>query len=529
MSDLKVLVTDGHYKHALAIVRSLGQEDAEVHVGSHLRTALSFYSKYASRSFLYPNPVLSRSFINTMETVNHIQDYDVILPVGNETWMNFATMGSKELLRKVPMPPRHSYLIACNKVRTFQFLRDKGIPIPKTILPTDPKAELADLPYPAIVKPCFGSGNVRIVKTAREALMFHKTRRRDSFAIQEYVRGTGYGFFGLYNKGRLRAFFMHKRIRESPPSGGPSSAAESVYDARLLELGSRTLNLLDWHGVAMVEFKRDEKTGEFKLLEINPKFWGSLDLAIAAGINFPYLAAQMVISGNVDAPRTYNSVRFCWPLPDDLWHVRERPSSLPNCIRDWLDVSVEKNIWPTDPKPHMALISALTHAQAKAAITKARNYFSMRPEAFSWIIPGKLAASAKPRSFAQLAWLKGQGIAMILDLMEDDPIADSWLRRFRMHYTRIPMIDHMPPELPELTRAVNLIDQEIRNGRAVLVHCLGGLGRTGTTLACYLVKSQKKDPKIAISEIRAQRPGSIESEQERSIFLFSSKLRRETH
>lgn len=86
---------------------------------------------------------------------------------------------------------------------------------------------------------------------------------------------------------------MHRRIREVPPS----SAAESTYNSELLKLGRKILELLNWHGVAMVEFRRDSATGEFKLIEINPKFWGTLDLAIAAEIDFPHLAVQMATLG----------------------------------------------------------------------------------------------------------------------------------------------------------------------------------------------------------------------------------------
>lgn len=86
---------------------------------------------------------------------------------------------------------------------------------------------------------------------------------------------------------------MHKRIRELYTMGGPSTCAISVYDPKLLDYGLKILGALNWHGIAMVEFKKDSKDGTFKLMEINPKFWGSLDLAIASGIDFPYLLYKM--------------------------------------------------------------------------------------------------------------------------------------------------------------------------------------------------------------------------------------------
>jgi predicted ATP-grasp superfamily ATP-dependent carboligase len=78
---------------------------------------------------------------------------------------------------------------------------------------------------------------------------------------------------------------MHRRIREYPITGGASTAAESFYDPALRDLRLTLLRALNWHGVAMVEFKKDQRDGTHKL--INAKFWGSLDLAIAAGVDFP--------------------------------------------------------------------------------------------------------------------------------------------------------------------------------------------------------------------------------------------------
>jgi len=62
--------------------------------------------------------------------------------------------------------------------------------------------------------------------------------------------------------------------------------------SELVAHSRRILENLAWRGVAMVEWKQDPKTGEHRLLEINPRFWGSLDLAIRAGVDFPTLYAR---------------------------------------------------------------------------------------------------------------------------------------------------------------------------------------------------------------------------------------------
>ena len=100
--------------------------------------------------------------------------------------------------------------------------------------------------------------------------------------------------FALFDRGRLVAEFSHRRLREKPPAGGASVLSESLpVDPRLREFALRMLGPIGWHGVAMMEYKQDRRTGDFVLMEVNGRFWGSLELAVAAGVDFPFLACQL--------------------------------------------------------------------------------------------------------------------------------------------------------------------------------------------------------------------------------------------
>lgn len=106
--------------------------------------------------------------------------------------------------------------------------------------------------------------------------------------VQTYVPNGGeYGFFALMNEGDPVLTFQHRRIRSGSYSGGASVYRESVDIPELDAYGSALLSELDWHGPAMVEFRRDARDGSFVLMEINPRFWGSLALPVHAGIDFP--------------------------------------------------------------------------------------------------------------------------------------------------------------------------------------------------------------------------------------------------
>ena len=147
-----------------------------------------------------------------------------------------------------------------------------------------------------------------------------------------------------------------------------------------------------------------------------------------------------------------------------------------------------------------------------------------KPDRFSWVIENKLAGSALPQSIGAVQWPTEQGIKSIVTIREE-PLADNWIKD--MNYLHVMSNDMSVPEFDDLTHAVDFIHRRITNNEPVLVHCLAGIGRTGTILACYLVKYQKMSGDEAMQKIREERPGSIQSyPQEEIIFQYEKYLRR---
>jgi len=141
------------------------------------------------------------------------------------------------------------------------------------------------------------------------------------------------GVFLLLWNGELRAAFSHRRIREKPPSGGVSVYRESIpLDPELLARSRALLERFEWDGVAMIEYKLDERTGTPYLMEINGRFWGSLQLAVDAGVDFPALLAGVALGGDpapVTAYRTGVRSRWWWGDVDHLLaRLRRSPEDL---------------------------------------------------------------------------------------------------------------------------------------------------------------------------------------------------------
>jgi len=365
---MKVFVTDANEKHALAAIRALGREKATVHAGANTHCALSFFSRHCSRRVVYPDPVTQEmNFVQFLIRYAESEKIDVLLPISY--YPNLIVSKYKHIISKythVCIADYGQMLTAADKRKTVLFAESLGIKVPKVYDSID---EIDN--YPVVIKPTKGSGAVSYVNSPEglRGLDFK------NMLIQEYVPGSGYGFYGLFQHGTPKAIFMHKRRREFPVTGGASSAAESYYDEHLKEQGIQLLSALQWHGVAMVEMKRDKRDEQYKLMEINPKFWGSLDLAIQAGVNFPYLTARMAVYGDVDPVMEYDrNVKFCWPFPSDLLHMLAQPKSISQFFVDLFDPKMKTNVCFNDFLPNLYLIG-MTPFVIASRVLKGRLYF----------------------------------------------------------------------------------------------------------------------------------------------------------
>ncbi len=370
----KVLVTDGDALHSLAIVRSLGSKGMKITVSSRRKItshlSLSFYSRYCRRRLFYPDPETREAqFIHFLEEELKLNKYDILLPVRSTVTPLVAK--HEEKLRKYAnfvIPSKQSMEIANNKEETFKFAEKIGVPIPKTFYPQDIgeiEQAIKELSFPLVVKAPFGAGSTGVSYVETKERLFsvfdkyfavQKSGRDKKPMVQELIRGNGYGFFSIFDHGEPKAIFMHKRIREYPITGGPSTVAESYYNERLKELGLKILRKLEWNGVAMVEFKRDEKDNEFKLMEVNPKFWGSLNLAIASGVDFPYFFCLQAMGEKYEPVFEYKKgVRFRWLIPGDLMHgwayFLEHYRFPKGFFKDLFADTVKYDISLSDPKP----------------------------------------------------------------------------------------------------------------------------------------------------------------------------------
>lgn len=318
-----VLVTDSELKHGLAVIRCLGRKKVKVLCSSSKRINPSVFSRYSSSNILYSRKYFIKDIINVIKK-NKI---DVVMPVGYHSNIE-CSKHKKEILRysKMVISDYPSVELASDKWKTTVLADKLGIPHPKSWLVKN-MADVDKINFEGklIIKSLEEMKGKKIdyidnLEELREVVK--KRLVNGPQIVQERIEGFGCGFFCLFKDGKNLASFQHKRIREFPASGGTSSAAESYFNPLLEKYGTKILKELKWNGIAMVEFIYDKKDKKYKLLEINPKFWGSLDLSIESGVGFPYLLYLSAMGKKFQKPSYKRGIRFQWILPEDVLHVK---------------------------------------------------------------------------------------------------------------------------------------------------------------------------------------------------------------
>lgn len=367
-----VLVLDGYWNKSVAAVRSLGRRGLRVGVGECTRFATAFFSRYCARRFAHPSPVARpEAFLDALERELARERYDVVMPMELSTQL--LVCGHRDRfcgMTRIPFADADRTVRLDDKGAVMEHAARLGIPCPTTFFPSGPgdAAAMADrLPYPVLVKPRRSSGGrgIRRVESARAFSEAYARvhARYPSPIVQECLPpgGEALGVAVLMNfASRPRGTFAYRRLREYPVSGGPSTLRESVSGEDVREVAERLLSSLGWVGPAMVEFKVDPRDGVPRLLEINPRFWGSLQHAIVCGVDFPFLLYRMAMDGDVEAPASYpHGVRSRTLFHGELMHFLANPRRF-RMSPGLLDFSVPDDLLAaSDPLPAFGRIVSL--------------------------------------------------------------------------------------------------------------------------------------------------------------------------
>ena len=340
LQNPSVLLTDGDLKVTFPILRSLAMKGVETGVAATRSKAMSFFSKFCKNRLLYPSPRENLTlFLKTIQKIVKKTDYDILFPIGEWTLVPISEHREKITpYINLPLPSKEAIRKTFNKASTIKLAQEENVPIPKTFHIhniRDLNKESKEISYPAVIKSRWSwawngdktnayVSRPRYVNSHQELLSAYKSMHNEfPFPIiQEYVPGVPYHVGVLCSHSRLRAICCIKEHRTIPVTGGYATLRETVeLDYRMKEIALRLLKALNWHGVAEVEFKLDPRDSTPKFMEINGRFWGSLELAMAAGVDFPYLLYLLAVDDDVKPVLKYSvGVKRRW-IEGDLIYI----------------------------------------------------------------------------------------------------------------------------------------------------------------------------------------------------------------
>jgi predicted ATP-grasp superfamily ATP-dependent carboligase len=330
-----ILVLDANQRSALAAIRSLGRRGMRVIAGDHVTPTLGAASRYAVDSVLYADPARSAArFVEEVSAAVRRFRIDTVLPATDLTTMLLVSQPESIRPARLAAPSPRSYEALTDKRALIELARTVDVATPDTRVARTP-AEIRDAAeefgYPLVLKPARSrylrgdqviSTAVRVIDSAAElpqtaaALPYLEDL---PCLVQRFIPGHGAGIFAFCGPDGPAAWFAHKRIREKPPSGGVSVLSESVaVDPAMQAMAARLLSASRWSGVAMIEF-RITPAGVPYLMEVNGRLWGSLQLAIDCGVDFPRLLCELVsepATAWVAPPAYVQGRRLRWLLGD---------------------------------------------------------------------------------------------------------------------------------------------------------------------------------------------------------------------
>lgn len=292
-----ILLTSGASRKSLAIARSLKLAGYRVVALFH-RHHPFVYSHLFDSMIRVEVKRGTRRYARAIAFAAMKSRADLVIP------LDFADVYTvskyAELIKRIAVPavPLYDAVVkASNKLSLPQTMSEVGVPTPKTIAVVNEEdlKGIYSLSPPFVVKGVGDAARPEYLPSHEMGLDVAKNRI--PCIVQEFIPGSGHGYYTVAVEGRPYLEFAHRRVVELDPIGGPSMMACSYYDPTLMELGRKIIKHLNWTGPIMVEFRKNPEKRTYFVIELNPKFWGSIDLPITLGYHFPVVLAEYYLKG----------------------------------------------------------------------------------------------------------------------------------------------------------------------------------------------------------------------------------------
>lgn len=373
-----VVIIEGHVQ-GLANARSLGREGIPVIVVSEY-DCLAHYSKYCRKFFRCPG-YLTDTFIDFLISLAKSEELRnwVLLPSNDHAVFNISS-NSERLSDhyRIISPSKGLLGQIYDKEKLIRLCLESDIPVPESWFPSDEKdITVSQLRFPLLIKGKNGltfyrkMGKKAFLANDRQGLMDllsimgQRIPLADSF-LQELVpleKNKTVSFTGFSVEGEIKAFWMGVKIREHPVHFGTATYSKSINVPGLQKIAERLIKKLGFTGVCEIEFLQDPRDNTYKLIEVNPRTWLWVGMAIKDGVNYPVMVFNYLNGLEVNYPTSYHPnsewIHYLTDIPYSLLGLIRGHYSPAEIFRSYLRFPSPAVLDLSDPLPSLAEFALL--------------------------------------------------------------------------------------------------------------------------------------------------------------------------
>ena len=367
-----VLILDGQ-ENALSMARSFGRRGVPVAVaaGRHCAALRSRYCRwrYATPEGRKPADYWRERLIDDPPAALR----GAVLLCGSDAAIEFVAQAHAELsaIYRLDDHDPALHLAMLDKQRTLELGRAAGVGTPRW-WQVDTAADLdslpADIPYPCLIKPLHSHRFQQVFRKKywlvedAQQLRVYGQRTLDAelgFMICEQIPGPDTALSSYYtyidDSGRKLFEFTKRVERRYPYNSGGGTCHATQWLPETAEAGRRFFEGIGFRGLGNVEFKRDPRDGELKLIECNPRYTAAQELVVQAGIDMAWIVYRHLLGHAEPAPSSYREGLRLWYPGRDIWACRELARRGQQALRTWLRTLLRPIVLPYfrlgDPMP----------------------------------------------------------------------------------------------------------------------------------------------------------------------------------